>query len=741
MTTVVNAAVAVAKLFQTTPDLTAQAIVDSIFSNRSITSNLINAQVNGFNKNVRDFYAYAQDNWTPGIPSGAITDAFEDEKEDEVKTILEGIEGESIVIDEFDFNTPILKYLIYNFFQNDSNYSVERHSKTIWLITNLTTGQMGYPWVGTSYYDYQGGQYEGARLNGSTLEIPIRPTTQYPEYHVRIDTDVSPITLSTLLYQVRYHLLSDDGLPEEEQPTKWWVYNPADNTYPELNLTPSSISHNSFFPILPIRMDNQNVNEIVFNDPNFGYLSEEVEGLLRKLKIDLNELTANLVDPNNSTNIDDIDDVYLLFGINLSTDTQIGKNYLYESFRQLYYDGGNNQQAYWDWYDDTDPGKWASPPRKSLLIRNPNLDTAFEMGGTIFRYNFISVKERTGIVGNPLPGPDLRDIAPTTPELDILNVGDEENITIDVVIGTDNYYSDGRPSWNDHYLIIRKQYTGSTYIELVVHGIEHYFRPHSNKSIQHNLNNQTNDFGLFLPVSKDIVEKFSGINQSEIYYEALQLMVYAIQETYLEWYEDPDFLENLGIFILFVSILFGLEDLGGLIAEGLAVSEIATTVLMNLVFDFAAKELFLLLVETIGADNALILAAVALIAGLSTGEDELFLDLLDAEQLMQSATLMIESTNEVIEEDFLELMAEVEEYTEEAEQIQEELDAAQQLLDNGINVPLYAIIANQPYIDFNESVNGFLNRTIHNTNPGVDTLDMVHNYVDLALTLPKPKMA
>lgn len=79
------------------------------------------------------------------------------------------------------------------------------------------------------------------------------------------------------------------------------------------------------------------------------------------------------------------------------------------------------------------------------------------------------------------------------------------------------------------------------------------------------------------------------------------------------------------------------------------------------------------------------------------------------------------------------LKAEFAEFTKESEKKSLELEQSANLLrDGNILEPLFVM---------GEILAEFFNRTVHAGNIGMTAIDAVHSYVELSLTLPKPKDA
>jgi len=105
---------------------------------------------------------------------------------------------------------------------------------------------------------------------------------------------------------------------------------------------------------------------------------------------------------------------------------------------------------------------------------------------------------------------------------------------------------------------------------------------------------------------------------------------------------------------------------------------------------------------------------------------------------MTFAGQVISATSEAyVKYQMEELQGEYEDFLIDEEQQREELDEAMSLLGpEGSSVDILFITANTAMIDSRENPSDFFARTL-NTNPGRDTLSVIGDYVDRALTLPE----
>lgn len=698
------------------PDVVAKAVFDAILGDIPIQSSIYHSMTYGFNFKTDLFFNYAKNYYTQGLPSIYMqSENQSDTLIDDVTSIIENLYSITTLELQVEFQPPDFYDLLYDFITHspDFTYSAakpEPHINSAYSFTEIATGITYSPYGvdNSSVYSLVGSNF----IVDMPHMVAGNPTGLHPNLQLNIPLNMSA---STMLYYVRYTQTGVNGYTS-------WIYNPDTNVYPELAVETEDNLNLNTFPIIPIRYNNENYVD---------YASEEdvssLETMLRFINIDLQDFTENLTDPDNTSDIDDIDDMFLMFSADVNENDDDHNQYLYEHFRQIKYVSKFSQQDYIDAVNSgLDPSDVGFPNNKfSYHQHNVRLT---------IKYNYITAKIKGGNVGDPQPLHDPMVLV--TGEAAIED--DADNNGEGVVTSNTYIHATIDDYGTNHFITFRRQLDDTQFMEIVVHGLRsvNYVR-NGNDIIIRNLSTM-GDGGLFIPLIQDVVKGFNGIVETNIYYKTLNITIYAVEITKLDWYENPNFINAVGIFIVVVSTLMGLEDIGTLIAEGVStyaiINEIAINILIDIVFAAAFEEV----VELVGAENGLILAfIVAVISG--TVDDstlQQFGTIFDAEILVKAVTALIEAVNTVIQDDFLKLQAESKEFLEDAQEAQERLEAAQDLLDTGVDIDLYTLISNNTYTNFYESPNGYYERTIHNTNPGVATFDSVHNFFDTALRLP-----
>lgn len=489
----------------------------------------------------------------------------------------------------------------------------------------------------------------------------------------------------------------------------------------------------------------------------------------------------------------DITDAFVLFAADIASDSNGELQYVYEHFRRYYINNNLRQdEAHAFWVSNSSKTweerflSYYDKKGSSSIFNNNRVQFSIQM-------QWMTIREKTGDVTKDVltsrPSNAYLSEATYTPNGSLLidrynkgnlytaypgnNPDDENPNRIEVgkivkyIFKGDSYEDDLDTAYatNDHVYILRKQLTAGTedsngntivaptYVEIVVMGLVHattisnpndwgrtqYVKTDivelKDGSTTEYIDVQAGKF--FIPVSPEIMGNFNPIVRSEILYHTLTVALHFYTKTHIKWYMDKEFWFIVAVVRIFIAVVTWGTSEAIIQTVWAAVQEIVKQVIVSILI---AKGLELV-VDMIGGEAALIIAAIAAVVSIyanggGTAFDGL-LKLLNADQLMQAATGLITAVNESVVEDSIELQEEIREFLEEQKERDEELAALKAELNTGTTINYVDVSIRQPLPDFHETPTNFYNRTIHLTNPGVLSLDVIDSYVGNALTLPK----
>lgn len=276
------------------------------------------------------------------------------------------------------------------------------------------------------------------------------------------------------------------------------------------------------------------------------------------------------------------------------------------------------------------------------------------------------------------------------------------------------------------YMAYRFQYSADNYMELRVYEyvqINHIYHDSTRTSLEA-IFKAPDTRDISIPLSYDIIQLMDKDEIEEVYLLTVSMYVQVLQETELDWYETKDFGAILQVASLILLVIFP--------PAAITLTGIAQFIVVALIVNWAIK----FLVEEIGGEAALALAAILTVVQIYYGGTPTFTSLPFASHLMTVVTALINATNTITQEAFSELADESAMFMEEAEDRLEEIQEVYDMLGES-NLDPFTLINRTNIFNPNETPSQFFIRTTHTTNPGVLSLDAIGNYVPNALELPK----
>jgi len=774
------------------------AVLDAIMKNekpstsvRYPVSNLadeISASYTGnYAKKVNEYLNHARFHHSDNIPTNIAIDEYHTNNPDDenfiephpdIKVAIEAEIGEEIDIHWYMFGRPDKLLLMNHYFISPSQTRFVMFHRSLNLHRNLR------------FEDTTNGKsYLPSRIShlGNTLTVEaneiiygLDPESGFYLWIPQTDIETFVFDLSITsgiiptdrVHQVIYKTVSTDE-------ANVWYYNesadPGGSQHPNIYGSVEFVNYeNESYPFAMIIEEGK---QVIKGHVGEQY-KEETEDLLSKIDLDLETLMDSLSGegPDAGDVNEDIKDAVVLYSVNFDSDNNGVLQYIYEHFRQYYVENATRMDnAHAHWLRNTNQPDWRNKFTSGGQMGFYNNRFQFMM-----RFRWMSMHIKEGLVDDPFPNrPNILDLGIVTynADIDSDNTGNvttgwpngepDPNVT-PVKIGkiTKHVFegqeyaadTDHPQSINDHLYILRKQLTAGndgtngkpveapTYVEMTIMGLVHhsrltnpdgYFSTNSGEVI-HIITTimQTEDGKFFMPLSVGVMDNFNSLIQSEIFYSSLTLALTLYNETKLPWYADSALM--FAIRIVLVIATWGSSEIW---MQGLW--EIIKQVITHYVIQLLVMEAVTLLIDLVGGEVGLILAAIAVAVAAYAGSGgdglNLLTDIINAEQLMQAATLLVDAVNTSISEDFLELQEQIEDEEALQEEREEELDSLVAQLGPTVTIDMVDVVVRQPTPDFYETPSDFYNRSVHITNPGVLSLDSIDSYVGNAISLPQFK--
>lgn len=490
-----------------------------------------------------------------------------------------------------------------------------------------------------------------------------------------------------------------------ENKDKVFRYQIGSNIYPELELNIYQDT-SVYMPIVSLRKNKESIKP---EEPVY----KEVRQALRHLGIKLDSLMEDLMSEEDDNDPDVMNDIFLMFGLDIQTKNKESLEYLYRYMDLVYQKGLTTAPAFNNWVESGSKGE---PPSTNIEINSGNFKSYLSF---LFSNKEI-VEEEIGKVG--------------TVESEIILNAD----FIGPSAGPFKFDSIGVfMRYNTHAFKIKKQISPTHVSEITVVGLTHVHQIFNEKGFVYRtlkdaveaVEEGTEDRGFYLPINKTILDGMPGMYKSFVCQESLAITIYAADIQRIKWYKSESFLGLLQLAIIAVSIYF--MDFSG---SGLALlASIAKQVVINLIIGYALTLLIQGLAQVFGIEDIAIIALIATGVALYLGFGVDGLPF--ATDLLRYTTLTLGAVSTVIQDEVSALMKEMEDLTKTFRERQEEFEEEMELL-RGTQIDYLNITGGWPHMNSNETPEMFFGRTL-NMNPGRDSIELLSLYVEQKLQLPK----
>jgi hypothetical protein len=499
---------------------------------------------------------------------------------------------------------------------------------------------------------------------------------------------------------------------------RFWSYDKILNTYPAINPYDTDtlgVLPSTYLPLIPIREFAHTLNPT--DDPVEYALSDKLADMVN---IDFEELVEQ-VDTN-----PDISDVYaahLAFSVDVRSELPVVGKYLWEYFHNLipYSDGERKYfESFWAF------GPYELSPSAYFHLTQHDWDFAIQ-------YQYIQEKIH---VGTFALHKEIRDA-------DGWYEADPEGFYAGQVSTKVKHSS----------VILRKQLTSNTYSEINVFRLStvdrvdlsitdgqvyHYAHSDYFTGLPHQ------DLEIRLPVDIVAYNNFSNssYDRDDLIINSLSVNIYAKQYTHVDWYKDSEFIAFVEGMALVITAFYAGPEIAALVAGALSGYHAALLLLKFALHTFlihtAVNGILQFLIKEFGLEDTFwAVVAVVTVALVAKGTDISGLAYLPwADELLSASLVILSSFNVNTSIALYDVAKETTDFLESAEDRQEEIDKASELLGSS-DLSFFDVIAGDPYFNPNEKPEDFFQRTIHNGNPGVRSLDMIGSYVDNIIRLPE----
>lgn len=655
-----------------------QGVLTSVLANKKITEIFKAEALKGFYSKTEAFYRFGKNHYVNGLPEGFKT--YTDINLSQITTVLNKIFSIPVTV-----NSAKISFGDYVYF---GYVDLQVH-----FLYNPATKLIGKPPItypaGTKVKVLSINMQEGSyTLNVEIEKLPLvagdpPPAKEYTSYGRIYSFDNNKTYL-----HVKYQFPSDI----EENSYRYWYYDVLSETYPEINKILNDAYISPFYPLVPVRQNAINVIDTANKD--------NITKMLNKLGISLESVTDSIMNTSDGNDPSKIDECFIGLFANLDTTCNATKRYLWEFFEEQRSKQKITKNIYDTWYSNKTN---RDTPQEALTIQEKDFNIRL-------LWNYIDESTKAGVLGKVGTTTLSRTLAPRY----ILNGFDFE----------------------ESKLVIAKQITPTTYTEITVHGLEHIVDVYEGSlysTTLADLDDTDRKYGFFIPLDRNIIKRVPYIERSELMQDCLTLVVYAVQITYVKWYQRGFFKFLITIAMVVIAIYTGQYEM--LFTEGLTWATavaIATSIVVNIII----MEGLQLIVGMIGGELAAILAVAVAIYSFTSPNPSIF-GISDPKLLLQASTMTIEASNRVIAEDFSKLMEDFNDLTKSITEKQKEIEEAYLLLGSK-DIDFFDLRKGGFYFNPRETPEDFFQRTVHNKNPGAMSYELISSFYENALKLEVP---
>lgn len=514
------------------PSFMQQALVSTALRgdpSQSLGQSLVDAHLKGPRSSQRAFFRWAKNNFDFGMPRAAVSYA---------ESIDHSVVAQAIVDDVFA-SDPNVNVTIVTAAVDKVD---EIHYAEQYILENRPDSY-DLDWV--------------ADYDKATDMIWI----QYPEGHDPISDSFSipGYNSSDSVLVAYYNTDQDDGL---------YVYiykiggtNTALNSF-HVGLSDGSDTR-EFYPFIPIRIDNVSV----FDNGSSAQSKEDeiTEAYKKGVGGDIGDLITEI---NTNPDIDDIDYVYVAFGVCLNDTSRFGKRYIFEFMKTLAdyqetteadynnFISGNNALGYHPSYDadgnelpntsayvnDSDGGEGylsgAGSSYASTLIAPKSTELHLKLPSTTLgvldmEISWVDITEKR-VTGQAAPGISVNDVT--------VSLGGGYDHQVEVNLGLRSFLRNA----TTEQLFVRKQVNSQEYIEIVATQLLHKNMIYDGKSVDTTAvdalgPDEDDDSAFFLPLHEPTLKRMGLMNSTEVARDSLLLVINSYKVVKKKWYQKGFF--------------------------------------------------------------------------------------------------------------------------------------------------------------------------------------------------------
>lgn len=697
------------------PGAVKKGSLKALFSGGELTEYVMEELVASIAVRAERMYAYAENTYTHGLPSGEVYSATQGRQQ--VEAVIESTEGQQVLMRYSYFGSPNTLHIGWMKLIADYGYSPETNQLAVLTALKGTPVYLKdmvvvVPSNQIAAIDEDVLQQWGtAARAGYTPEREIvlgdlsKPSlivqsSAATEMHLKV-TYTWKVSSSALVPLAQESLtISVSEYPDEADyfqakytvggVTKYWMYRNNAGLYPTLDgvFSDAPVVNGSYFPFIYFRYNKASVSA---NKTTEAYKTSK--RMMKYLGADYDVL-AEAIDEN--PDIADVEQAMLTMAVPAVSEDPIECRYLFEYFDAMY-------------FAMADAPTYNVDLGRKLLFRTSTDKNISVIKDKLFRMALAN----SGIYKQLIAG-SIGDVGSYSSSYQVVNFSQSrvsletgETVFYDVPTKTHKYRHQVAPGLYEEIWV--------TDLRMVYYIFEDYTTT----------GDETDDI-LLIPIDREISKNYSITDREVLYARSLHFVFNSRVVTKVKWYQTGVF----KVILIIAAAVISLYDGGWTLATILTtagIQALIVTIIVTMIVGELFAVAFRLFVKLFGADIAMIIAIVAILYGgyqvLKHGS--VVGAPFASELLMLSSGL----SQEALSAKMGDLMGEAEAFRLLTEEKNELLKNAEDLLDTTSFL--------SPFVIFGEKPEDFYNRTVHSGNIGTLGITAISSYVDIALTLPK----
>lgn len=714
--TVIQVGTSVTPLVEKRPNLAQVGVLKAVLNNTDMSSTILSTMLAGYNITPHLIYSTAKDldEYFLGLP--ASTKPSPTPQYDAVEDVILEYENAleiDVSFNEKAFRTPTSADIGEYLLQLESTYDPQNEWYT--SVPNLPDGWVAIlksfnhvdlnppderdevDWLNPNQYLYT---YRVTRFDPNNRSA----TEEEVNFSISSEDIVTPLVkdLGAMCYVVRYSIRTS-GFKAQD---KIFLYDPNTYIYDELETYPPNVRDGEYFPIIPLRLNKEFIEEGSTKNSIFVNNIEQIDKMMKLFSLDRVTLQENLA---TNPDINDIEASYVLMSVPIGLDFDLNSEkkqgtleYLNHYFRYLM-----TQQDYFK--EDFEANK---DLYNVVSVKDAKMQT-------FLHWNYVEIYEGT-----------------YDPEaLQYRLAWDIEDTELRTPWNTYNFYSDDglRLEIHDH-----KTQT----CEVVhVHGLYHMSDVYEGKQEINRIydafhpNEEKRTNGFFIPLNYTILSRLASAKQTAVALDSISLVNYAVKKTKVKWYQRGAFAILVQVAIVAIAVVssnYALLSAGTLTASQVALL-VLQAVVVSIITGALLKPILKVLIDILGIEIVAVIAAVLAILGVMdmAGIADLSSTLPSTQTLLQISTELTTALGDAFGREIADMQQDYFAFLKEAQDVQEEIDAILETF-NVNDFTSNVVMQSRMY----ETPDQFFMRT-NTIDIGLMTLDTVDYFYENALNLDR----